>query len=338
MLCYPSSRPVPAWPHRLHGVLSREMFQAEARLKQERIDAKPEDAGSVTGEYRFTCRACRAPISTALWHEFTAWPRQLRILSARRTRCRGNPHFALCKGGFRAGAPPAPKAPHFPHTEEVQGKVDPASLPDYVDVGTEQEEVMSVDELRDPDWMVQLQDELDALEVSLAQQWLSAHQQGARDSNASKLFCVSTHDLGTCVQDEATTLKERLNITAEATGTKGPARQVQPDSQFLAKLNVREAFMDCSDRARQRNANRKMTSLKPLSMNDGRHVMYSRSARSKLDSALILRIRWAPRALSRVCCTLCSSNMLNANMLGVCLTLCRTRNMRRTCKNVFECK
>jgi hypothetical protein len=103
--------------------------------------------------------------------------------------------------------------------------------------------------------------------------------------------CVPLHDLETALQDEAATLKERLNITAEATGTQGPARQVQPDTQFVTKLNVREAFHDCSDRARQRNANRKMTSLRPLSMNDGRSVMYSRSGRSKLDPAVILRIR-----------------------------------------------
>ena len=61
----------------------------------------------------------------------------------------------------------APKAPHFPHTEEVQGKVDPASLPDYVDVGATQED-MTAEELHDPEWMVKIQDELDALVVSLA--------------------------------------------------------------------------------------------------------------------------------------------------------------------------
>jgi hypothetical protein len=48
----------------------------------------------------------------------------------------------------------------------VQGKVDPASLPDYVDVG-EAQEVMSVEELQDPEWIVKIQDELDALEVKL---------------------------------------------------------------------------------------------------------------------------------------------------------------------------
>ncbi len=91
---------------------------------------------------------------------------------------------------------------------------------------------------------------------------------------------------------------ERLNITSVATqhgvpGKTGPAKQVLPDDNFLQKHNVREAFMDCSDRARQRNANRKMTSLKALSTNDGRSVVYSRSARARLDPAVILRIRCA---------------------------------------------
>ena len=91
---------------------------------------------------------------------------------------------------------------------------------------------------------------------------------------------------------------ERLNITSVATqhgvpGKTGPAKQVLPDDKFLQKHNVREAFMDCSDRARQRNANRKMTSLKALSTNDGRSVVYSRSARARLDPAVILRIRCA---------------------------------------------
>ena len=71
---------------------------------------------------------------------------------------------AASERGLHAGAPPAPKIPPIPHTEEVQGKVDPASLPDYVDVGAA-EEVMTVEELQDPDWMVKIQDELDALEV-----------------------------------------------------------------------------------------------------------------------------------------------------------------------------
>ena len=98
------------------------------------------------------------------------------------------------------------------------------------------------------------------------------------------------------MQDEAAALRERLNITTVATqhgtpGKTGPAKQVLPDEHFLQKQNVREGFMDCSDRARQRNANRKMTSLRALSVNDGRSVAYSRSARAKLDPALILRIR-----------------------------------------------
>ena len=45
--------------------------------------------------------------------------------------------------------------------------LDPGSLPDYVAPGAAAE-VMSVEELQDPDWMKQLQDELDALEVDTA--------------------------------------------------------------------------------------------------------------------------------------------------------------------------
>ena len=108
--------------------------------------------------------------------------------------------------------------------------------------------------------------------------------------------CQESADLKSGVQDEAAALKDQLNITAVATqhgmpGKTGPAKQVLPDEKFLVKHNVREAFLDCSDRARQRNANRKMTSLKALVTNDGRSVVYTRTARLKLDPAIILRIR-----------------------------------------------
>lgn len=178
--------------------------------------------------------------------------------------------------------------------------MDPESLPDYVALGAAAE-VTSVEELQDPEWMKQLQDELDALEVSIARiapascLWGTAgvHHEAcmASDQPARLIPRPELHS-----QDEAAALKERLNITTAATqhgvpGKTGPAKQVLPDDHFLVKLNVREAFMDCSDRARQRNANRKMTSLRALSSNDGRFVTYSRSARAKLNPALTLRIR-----------------------------------------------
>ncbi len=42
--------------------------------------------------------------------------------------------------------------------------MDPESLPDYV-APSATEDTITVEELQDPDWMKQLQDELDALEV-----------------------------------------------------------------------------------------------------------------------------------------------------------------------------
>ena len=43
--------------------------------------------------------------------------------------------------------------------------MDPESLPDYVAPGAT-EDTVTVEELQDPDWMKQLQDQLDALEVN----------------------------------------------------------------------------------------------------------------------------------------------------------------------------
>ena len=44
--------------------------------------------------------------------------------------------------------------------------MDPESLPDYVGPSAT-EEVAAAEELQDPDWMKQLQDQLDALEVTV---------------------------------------------------------------------------------------------------------------------------------------------------------------------------
>ena len=44
--------------------------------------------------------------------------------------------------------------------------MDPESLPDYV-APSATEDALTVEELQDPEWMKQLQDQLDALEVTV---------------------------------------------------------------------------------------------------------------------------------------------------------------------------
>ena len=177
-------------------------------------------------------------------------------------------------GAPSADAPSAPER-HFLHSEDVEGKLDPESLPDYV-APAATAEATSVEELQDPEWLKQLQDELDALEVNMLEVPFEVHEIFATWKSHMSMPRIYALSMSFFLRRHS----------------------VLPDDQFLQRHNVREAFMDCSDRARQRNANRKMTSLKALSTNDGRSVTYSRSARAKLNPALILRIRcvraWLP--------------------------------------------
>ena len=73
----------------------------------------------------------------------------------------------------------------------------------------------------------------------------------------------------------------------------GPAKQILPDSNFLSVQPLRQAFVDCSQRARTRNAHRKANSLRALVTTSGRRVGFTREGREAISLAVLQMIRCA---------------------------------------------
>ena len=84
---------------------------------------------------------------------------------------------------------------------------------------------------------------------------------------------------------------EQSRVAAMAMLSKGRSKQVLPDEDFLAPLDLRQASEQCAGGAFYENRQRKEASLKLLHMNDGRQVIFSREARSAIDPQILESIR-----------------------------------------------
>ncbi len=71
----------------------------------------------------------------------------------------------------------------------------------------------------------------------------------------------------------------------------GPAKQILPDSNFLTDKPLQHAFVECSQRARTRNAHRKANSLRALMTRAGGRLEFSRAARQAVTPAVLQLIR-----------------------------------------------
>jgi hypothetical protein len=71
----------------------------------------------------------------------------------------------------------------------------------------------------------------------------------------------------------------------------GPARQIVPDDSFQMEATVRDAFFDCSQRAQQRNRQRKATSMRGLVTTNGQNITFSAAARRNVSEDILQMIR-----------------------------------------------
>lgn len=92
-------------------------------------------------------------------------------------------------------------------------------------------------------------------------------------------------------------LQEQLNKVSKAAHivsshkARGPAKQILPDSSFLSTLPLQQAFVECAQRARTRNANRKASSMKALVTINRARVEFTGAARNTISPALLQLIR-----------------------------------------------
>ena len=80
----------------------------------------------------------------------------------------------------------------------------------------------------------------------------------------------------------------------------GPARQIVPDDHWRTDLSVRDAYQECSQRARARNAQRKLNSLRGLVTGDGQAVEFTETARQQLPPQALQAIRSVAPARPRL--------------------------------------
>lgn len=92
-------------------------------------------------------------------------------------------------------------------------------------------------------------------------------------------------------------LQEQLNKLSKAARiigsheARGPAKQILPDSSFLSTLPLQQAFVECAQRARARNVNRKASSMKALVTHNRARVKFTGAARNTISPALLQLIR-----------------------------------------------
>ena len=109
---------------------------------------------------------------------------------------------------------------------------------------------------------------------------------------------VPDHSIRTTVERGPTGwLQEQLNKLSKAARivgsheARGPAKQILPDSSFRSTLPLQQAFVECAQRARTRNANRKARSMRGLVTHDGALVEFSGAARNAISPAVLQKIR-----------------------------------------------